>query len=513
MRFFQQLLQQLTTVWQGTSVAGRIGFAVLTAICIGAIGGVGYWASQPDYRVLFSGLAPEDAGAVTNKLQAQGIPFQLSAGGTTISVPAALAQQARVDLAVAGLPAGGVKGYELLDESPLGVTPFLQHVNYGRAMQAELAKTVMQLEPVEFARVHIVRPEPTPFVRDQKPTTASVVLKLKPGTTLNRHVAAGIVSLVAGSVEGLSADNVTILDTTGRVLSEPRGNKVSAAASSQLEHRREMEAYLASKAEEMLSHLLGPGRSIVRVTADINFKRVREKRENIDPESRVVTKERTTQKKSTATSTARGSTGASSNTNRPVPADSGSTGTGTNEEESESSYEFSKTVRDLEQPGGEIERLTIAAMVDLSPAGGDDADKDATPITLTDVEDIVKRAVGFKPDRDEIKVTSVKLAGALPVATGEDEWLAADRWQRYEKIARHLSLGIAAIVALVLGRMVIKRLQPVESVTVAGPETTGDRSRMIEQLVSRAEQNPEVVARLLDAWLDDSETKGRRAAA
>lgn len=341
MRFFQQFAEQLRQVWLGTSVAGRLGFVVLTAVCAAAISGVGYWAAQPDYHQLFSGMSAEDAGAVTAKLHAKGIPFQLSAGGTTISVPAALVQQVRVDLAVAGLPAGGTKGYELLDESPLGVTPFLQHVNLGRAIQAELAKTIMQIEPVESARVHIVRPEPTPFVRDQKPTTASVVLKLKPGTTLSRSVAAGIVSLVASSVEGLSPDGVTIMDTTGRVLSGPKGDKAGAVASLQLEHRRETEAYLASKAEEMLSVLLGPGRAIVRVTADINFKRLREKREQIDPESRVVTRERTTQKKSTANSSARGAAGATSN-NGKATTEPGSTGTGTQEEESENSYEFSK---------------------------------------------------------------------------------------------------------------------------------------------------------------------------
>lgn len=509
MRFFQQLALQLKQVWEGMSVAGRLGFATLAVVCLAAIGGVGYWASQPDYRVLFSGMSPEDAGAVTGKLQAKGIPFQLSAGGTTISVPAALAQQVRVELAVAGLPTGGAKGYELLDESPLGVTPFLQHVNFGRAIQAELAKTIMQLEPVESARVHIVRPEPSPFVRDQKPTTASVVLKLKPGATLNRSVSAGIVSLVASSVEGLTPDGVTILDTTGRVLSGPRGDKVSAVASLQLEHRRETEAYLASKAEEMLSHLLGPGRAIVRVTADINFKRLREKREHIDPESRVITRERTTNKKSTATSTARGAAGSSSNTGKPAT-DSGSTGNGTQEEESESSYEFSKTVQDLEQPGGEIERLTIAAMVDLSPRG-EEADAAAEPaVTLKDVEEIVKRAVGFKPQRDEIKVTSARLAGTPVIANTDADWVVADRWQHYEKIARHLSLGIAAVVALVLGRMILKRLQPPPS--SESDTEQNDRARALEQLVSTAERNPEAVAQLLATWLDDS-AKNRRAAA
>lgn len=510
MRFFQRFAEQLKQVWLGTSAVGRIGFVITTMTCLAAIAGVGYWASQPDFRVLFSGISPEDAGAVTGKLQANGVPFQLSAGGTTISVPAEMVQQARVDLAVAGLPVGGAKGYELLDESPLGVTPFLQHVNLGRAMQAELAKTITQLEPVESARVHIVRPEPTPFVRDQKPTTASVVLKLKPGATLNRSVATGIVALVAGSVEGLTADGVTILDTTGRVLSGPRGDKIGAAASLQLEHRRETETYLASKAEEMLSHLLGPGRAIVRVTAEINFNRLREKREQIDPESRVVTRERLTQKKSTATSTAKVA-GAAANANRP-PADAGGTGTGTQEEESENSYEFSKTFQDLDQPGGEIERLTIAAMVDLSPSEENADDAAAAPVSLEDVEEIVKRAVGFKPQRDEIKVTSAKLAGTPTLSTSDAEWLAADRWQHYEKIVRQLSLGVAALVVLLLGRMVVKQLQPALPEPNAAPAEQAARAGAMDEFVNTAEQNPEAIARLLAAWLDESEP-GRRAAA
>jgi flagellar M-ring protein FliF len=510
MRFFQQLSQQLQQVWRETTVAGRMGFIVLSAICLAAIGGVAYWSSQPDYRVLFSSMSPEDAGAVTGKLEAKGIPFQLSAGGTTISVPAAMAQQARLDLAVAGLPSGGAKGYELLEGSPLGMTPFLQHVNYGRAQQAELAKTIMQLDPVAEARVHIVRPEPTPFVREQKPTTASVVLKLKRGASLSRHDAAGIVSLIVNSVEGLTTDGVTILDTTGRVLSGPKGDKSGAAASAQLETRREIEAYLASKAEEMLSHLLGPGRAIVRVTADINFKRMKETRETIDPESRVVKKEKSTQKKSSTASSARGAAGAASNSGKPT-ADSGGTGTGTQDEESENEYDFSTTTQQLEQPGGEVERLTVAAMVDLMPSGEEAEGKADASITITDVEEIIKRAVGFKPQRDEIKVTSTKLAGA-PVNTFNDpEWLVADRWQHYEKLARHLSLGIAALVALLLGRMVLKRLQPAAPAAVTETMTQEDRNRAIGQLVETAQQSPDDIALLLNTWLDEAEASNREA--
>src|SRR5579871_5362671 len=197
MRFLQRLTQQLTQVWLGMSVPRRVSLVVLAALCLATVIGVGYWAAQPDYQVLYSGLGPEDAGAVTAKLQSQGVVFRLAAGGTTILVPAEQVQQLKVDLAVEGLPAKGGKGFEMFDPNALGMTPFMQHVNYGRALQAELAKTIMSLEPVAFARVHVVQPEPSPFIRDTKPTTASVVLKLKPGLALNRNVAAGIVALVS----------------------------------------------------------------------------------------------------------------------------------------------------------------------------------------------------------------------------------------------------------------------------------------------------------------------------
>ena len=133
MRFFQRLAEKLKQVWLGMSLSRRIGFSVLTVLCVAAVVGVGYWAAQPDYRVLFSGLSPEDAGAITAKLQAQSIPFRLSAGGTTVLVPTEQVQQARLDLAVDGLPSGGGKGYELLDGNSLGMTPWQQLVKYVRA--------------------------------------------------------------------------------------------------------------------------------------------------------------------------------------------------------------------------------------------------------------------------------------------------------------------------------------------------------------------------------------------
>ena len=181
MEFLQRYWQQARQVWLGMSLGRRVLFSVVAALSVAAVVGVGYWASQPDYRVLYSELSAEDAGAITAKLQTQGVSFRLAANGTTIMVPAEQVQQLRLDLSVEGLPAKGGKGFELLDGNQIGTTPFGQHVNYTRALQTELARTIMQIEPVAFARIHLVQPEESPFIRERKPATASVVLKIKPG--------------------------------------------------------------------------------------------------------------------------------------------------------------------------------------------------------------------------------------------------------------------------------------------------------------------------------------------
>ena len=251
MSFFQKLVQQLQAVWTGMSRTRRIVLVILAIIGLAATAGVAYWAGRPDYRLLYSNLSVEDAGAVTAKLQSQGVPFRLTSGGTTILVPAEQVEQARVDLAADGLPANGGKGFELFDSSSLAMTPFQQHVNYTRALQSELARTIMHLEPVAFARVHLAQPEDSPFIRDNKPATASVVLKLKTGATISRSTAAGIVALVARSVEGLTPEQVTLMDTAGHVLFDQHGNDTTAVPGTQLEYKRDLEAYLGTKAEEM----------------------------------------------------------------------------------------------------------------------------------------------------------------------------------------------------------------------------------------------------------------------
>ncbi len=448
MRFLKRVMEQFNQVWLSMSVGRRIVLSSFAAMSLATIIGVGYWASQPDYRVLFSGLAPEDAGAVTAKLQTQNVSFRLSGNGTTILVPAEQVNQLRLDLAMDGLPAKGGKGYEIFDGASLTMTPFMQHLNQGRALQAELAKSIMQLDPVAFARVHIVQPEPSPFIRDKKPTTASVILKLKPGATLNRSSAAGIVALVSRSVEGLTPEQVALVDSSGRVIIDPHGSEGGAVPNSQLEYKRNVESYLASKAEEMLTPVLGQGRAIVRVTAEISFKTLTETKESFDNEQKAVKKETTQSHKSTsAAALARIGAGATANLSKPTAAGAPSTAAptptpppappapDTEETTDVEYYSPPKTVQQRMEGAGNIERLTIAAMVDRETA---------QDLKLIDIQEIIKQAVGYKEGRDEIKATEVKLTGPASSTDLEAEWVQSQRWQNYQTLARNGSVGIAA---------------------------------------------------------------------
>lgn len=326
------------------------------------------------------------------------------------------------------------------------------------------------------------------------------MLKLKPGYTLNKGVTTSIVSLVARSVEGLAPERVTLVDTSGRVLSDARGAESEAVPSTQLEYRRELEAHLASKAEDMLSQHLGSGRAVVRVTADVDFKRIREKSETYRPEDKVITSEKVTTSKSTTPAPGvRGLAGTASNLKLTPSVTTADAAGKTQEETVQTDYAVSKTVRELEDRIGTIARLTVAAMVDLSPRS-EGSDADGRRLTLDAAQDIIKQAVGFKRDRDDIKVTEVRLAG--PAEGAEAEAQEMQRWQYYLSLVRNASLGVAAVIALLLGLLFLRRLRQLPPPVVAPPPA---EPPLLDQLASLARRDPAAVAQALDRMLREPE--------
>ncbi len=492
---FRRLLAQLRAYWGGLGRARRVALLAATVGILLALGLVGYFTAVSSYKTLYSDLAPEDAAAMQAALTAQNIPNRLEREGSSIAVPEEMYARARVVVGAAGLPTRGGKGYELFDESSLTMTPFVQTVNYQRALQAELARSIMQIDAVQSARVMIARPEPTPFVRDQTAPTASVVLRLKPGATLNRVSASSIVSLVARSVEGLKPENVTVVDSGGRLLSDPNAGERDDLPAPQLEYRRELETYLANKAEDMLARHLGPGRAVIKVSADVNFQKMKERRETYNPDGKVAAAERLTTSK-TAPSGARGVAGAASNVARAGASSSGSSGGGASSEEVvQTDYLVSRTVQDLEDRMGAVKRLTVAAITDLSAAEG------GTPISLDDAQEIIKQAVGFQTGRDEIKITNAHLAVPEAPAEPNPDLVKLQKIQVYVGLIRNVCLALSVVLLLAMIPLALLRRRP-RPLPAPAPEqqprpgTEEARRSQVERLAELIRTNPDHVARI-----------------
>ena len=491
---WERFAQQCMLVWKRLSPMGRVAFSGAASAFLVLIVWVGFWASATNYAVLFSGLQPEDAAGIAQKLDADRIPYELSNGGTTVMVPAERVLKIRMSLAMAGLPQGAGKGFELFDQMSMGTTPFVQNLNYVRASQGELTRTIMQLEPVAHARVHIVQPDPSPFIRDDKPVTASVWIRTKAGRTLTREFAAGIAAFMAGSVKGLTPDNVTVLDSQGRVLSDSRDARGGLASSNQREYQREIESDLASKAQEILGRLLGPGQAVVRVNAEMSFRRVKEQSEKVDPDARVATHESTTSSKSTAPAGPRGTAGAAANVAGALPAAATSNGPLKQDEVTESQYSISSTKRQTEENQGTIDRLTIAVSL-MPPTSDPDADpEEALGITAAEAKELVKQAVGFKEGRDQIHVSLGKAPAEAGETAEEIAFAGAQRWKNYVNMVKAAALMIAALTGLVMVLLLFR----------SGSKGTSADANTRASVSSQEPLDVGAVVSTLKSWLGDS---------
>jgi len=251
--------------------AGQKTIAVIGGLAL-LVGGflVFNWAAAPAYAPLYSGLAPADASAVIDKLNAQGTPYQITGGGTTIEVPQADVYNARIQLSGQGLPSQSSDGYSLLDKQGLSTSQFQQNVDYKRAIEGELQKTIDALDPVSASIVHVALPQQQLFQTDKQPTTASVLVSLKPGQTLESGQVQAVVHLVASSVEGLDPKNVTVTDSQGHVLSTA-GSTLDAVGNTRLEQVQAFEQKLKDGLQAQLDQVLGPGNSSVQINANLNF--------------------------------------------------------------------------------------------------------------------------------------------------------------------------------------------------------------------------------------------------
>jgi len=397
-----QLFQAIQQFWSRMGAGLRFAAGLVVVGCVALFAWVTF-LNQTSYVTLSSNMALEDLAMARAKLDAQGINYQLD--GTTIKVPSDQVDRLRLDLAVSGLPIGGGKGYEIFDESSLGMSPRMQDINHTRAIQGELERTIKQLDPVRSVRIHIVQPDSTPFIREQKPVTASVVLTPKPGASISHGQVDGIIALVSSSVKGLQREHVTVVDSGGRMLSRQVDDPDSAVSSDQLSHQRDVETHLASKAQDILDRVLGYGQAVVRVSAEMKFQHVVEQSETYSPEGKALHEETVMSSKNDASPQPQGVAGAASNL-PPVLPTAYSTSSGNSSEETiESKWLVSKTARQSEQKVGSIERLTIAVMLIPPKLEDGTSGEAALGVSLVEAESLVKTAVGYKDGRDDIQVT------------------------------------------------------------------------------------------------------------
>jgi flagellar M-ring protein FliF len=398
-------MAHLERIWQGFGALPgprKMTLVIVSVLVIASIMTFVHFTNQEDYRILFSNLTSEDASNILTKLKEKKVSYQISSSGDTISVPSGQVSELRLELAAAGLPHGGGVGFEIFDNKTFGATEFEQQLNYRRALQGELSRTINSLDEIQQCRVHIVLPKESLFIEQQKKPTASVTIKLKAGRKLKASQIDGIGHLVASSVEGLVSDDVMIVDSQGNILSKKQGDsKFARLSSSQIEHQRNLEKEMSNQIQTLLENVVGHGKAVVRVNADLDFRIMEKTEETYDPESPVI---RSTQKQmDKATGPAPPSNKASVNA-EPIRPEKEKTDETVN-------YEINKTISKTVMPVGEIKKISIAVLVDGIYQKNDKGNaiyQERSKKELESFEDLVRKSSGFNSQRgDQVIVTSM----------------------------------------------------------------------------------------------------------
>jgi flagellar M-ring protein FliF len=471
-------MEQITRLWQSLSWKQRASLAGALAVVLALLAAAVQWNRQRDLRPLFTNLAPEDAGAIVEKLKTSNVRYRVSDGGTVLVASDRVAEL-RLEMAAAGLPRTGRVGFELFDQTNLGVTDFAEHINFRRALEGELERSVMALSEVERARVHITFAKESIFSEQRQPAKASVLVRLHPGARLSAQNVVAIQHLAASAVEGLAPEAVSVLDMAGNLLSRPalelegEGRMTSAM----LEFRQSLEREYLAKIRATLDPLLGPERYRAGVNVDCDFTSGEQSEETFDPSKSVMVTSARTEDVSGAAATA-GVPGTASNLPRPAPRLPGSS-SGVSRKTENITYQTSRVVKHVKIPQGAVRRLSVAVLVDHKlrwEGAGSKARRVLEPPsqeTLKVVRDVLAGVVGFQQDRgDQILVESLPFEATLlaepppgraPSAAPAPLGFVPPAWAKplLDKAPLPVWLGAAAallIVFLAIGWLLVRRL-------------------------------------------------------
>lgn len=421
--------QVFSVVKDLTPIQKMIGGLVFAVVLTGIIM-LSTKESSTSYAVMYSSLSEDDASDVVAKLKELRIPYELDMNGTAVKVPADKVLETRLSLAGEGLPRGGGVGFEIFDRNSLGTTDFVQKLNYQRALQGELARTIRQFQQIQEARVHIAKPKDSVFIEDQRPPSASVSLKMRGGNQLSQKQVQAIVNLVGSAVQGLTEDNITIVDTAGRLLFRKRGDDPSMLSATQLEYQLNIERDMRNKLETMFEEIVGVGKAIARVSVELDTDQVDTTEELFDPEAQVVRSEQLlNEENKEGGQEPAGIPGVKGNLATFNEGQDGSGGGVSNTRNNVTrNYEISKTIKHVKTRSGAIKRLSVAVMVDGTYDKEVDKDGNAQikyiPRTDEDLKSfatMAQNAVGFDSERgDKLEVVGLSFATSMALEPKAD---------------------------------------------------------------------------------------------
>ncbi|TLM79980.1 flagellar basal-body MS-ring/collar protein FliF [Microbulbifer harenosus] len=439
-------------------VAGAAAIAIVAAVLL--------WSQAPQYRVLFSNLSEQDGGRIISELESRAIPYEFSQGGRTLLVPEDQVYRLRLQLAEQGLPSGGNAGFEIMDRQAFGISQFAERVNFQRSLQGELASSIESLGPVTRARVHLSMAKPSVFIREREPAKASVVLTLAPGRVLGEGQAAAIVHLVSSSVPDLSAENVTLVDQTGRLLSRP-GTDENSLDGTQLDYVHSIESSYQQRIERILEPMLGRHNVRAQVTAQVDFDQREETSERFAPNqdgapATVRSRQFNSDYNGDATNPG-GIPGALTNTppgSAPSPIDA----TAQNNEEEVSrqrshlrqeqlvNYEIDRDITHIQRQRGRVQRLSAAVVVNYREVTDEQGAVSLQPLgeeELQHIEQLVRQAMGYSEERgDGLEVVNSRFSSQEQSAPPAIAWHEDPFWRQLMlSLGRYLLVGLALLLA------------------------------------------------------------------
>lgn len=444
----------------------KISVAVGAAALIALLVSVWMWGQTPDYRVLYSNVSDRDGGAIIESLQQLNVPYKFTEGGGAVMVPSNLVYETRLKLATQGLPKGGTVGFELMENQKFGISQFAEQVNYQRALEGELARSVQSIAAVASARVHLAIPKPTVFVKEQQKPSASVVLTLNAGRSLDPAQVSAIVHLISSSVPEMSAKNVTVVDQSGTLLSTNHdgvGNEGLDA--SQLKYVRQIEQNYVQRVEAIVAPIVGEANVRAQVTADIDFSQTEQTAETYKPnqdKADSTVRSLQTVDSTNGTVNAGGVPGALSN-QPPVPATApivAAANSATNpavtptsaHKESTVNYEVDRTISHTKLPVGMIKRLSVAVVVNnrkITDAKGKVSFKPLTEAEKTQINDLVRDAMGFDANRgDTLNVQNAAFNVEKEVVDEIPLWKQPDMVDLGKDIAKYLLIALVMLIVV-----------------------------------------------------------------